>query len=164
MTPLTDDPAVIEHRLLDLANTTDLAITVSTLAYYAPCSQADAEHVLDLLVADDRLRVEADDVGNVVYAFAHRPRVACSPLRPVVVVRHDVLPAHSRHPSPALAGVLSLVIPGSGQLYAGQMVSPIVWLAAVAIGYLIATALGIVLHVACVAAAVGAVTRRHADA
>jgi len=46
----TDDPGIIEQRLLDLAYTTDAPITPATLAYYAPFSIDDAEKVLDTLV------------------------------------------------------------------------------------------------------------------
>jgi len=40
--PRTSDPAVIEHRLLDLAYTTETVITAPVLAYYTPCSIEDA--------------------------------------------------------------------------------------------------------------------------
>ena len=41
--PRTSDPTVIEHRLLDLAYTTDAVITAPLLAYYVPCRIEDAE-------------------------------------------------------------------------------------------------------------------------
>ena len=74
--PRTNDPAVIEHRLLDLAYTTDSMITAPLLAYYVPCSIADAERVLDRLCSEDRLRLEVDDDGNVQYMVPNRQKVA----------------------------------------------------------------------------------------
>src|SRR6476659_8614296 len=80
----TSDPAVIEHRLLDLAYTSDSVITAPLLAYYAPCSIQDAEHVLDRLCAENRLRLEIDDEGNVTYTVPNRQRI--SPPRPTVTM------------------------------------------------------------------------------
>jgi hypothetical protein len=61
--PRTSDPAVIEHRLLDLAYTTEATLTAPLLAYYTPCSIEDAEHVLDRRASEDRVRMEIDDDG-----------------------------------------------------------------------------------------------------
>lgn len=48
------------------------------------------------------------------------------------------------------AAVLSLIIPGLGQMYKGQVINGLVWLVAVVIGYFCLIIPGIVLHILCV--------------
>jgi hypothetical protein len=55
--------------------------------------------------------------------------------------------------SPGVAAVLSLVIPGAGQMYKGQIFSGLVWLVFVVIGYALLAVPGIVLHLCCIFAA-----------
>lgn len=55
--------------------------------------------------------------------------------------------------SPGVAAVLSLVIPGAGQMYKGQILGGFVWLIAVVIGYIAFVVPGLVLHVCCIVAA-----------
>lgn len=152
MMPLTNDPAVIEHRLLDLAYTTELAITAPTLAYYTPCAIDDAEHVLDRLVTEGRLRMDVDDDGNVSYVLPHRERISRAEAV-ALVPRHEELPTHTRGPNPIIAGVLSLVIPGAGQVYLGKPFAAIAWFAVVTLGYLVLIVPGMILHLACIASA-----------
>jgi TM2 domain-containing membrane protein YozV len=154
MSPRTSDPAVIEHRLLDLAYTTDSVITAPLLAYYAPCAIADAEHVLDRLVAENRLVLEVEDNGAVHYELPNRQRVVLP--REVALVPPPATRALVREPpSPAVAAALSLIVPGAGQLYAGRPVSAIVWFTLVVLGYMLIVP-GLVLHMLCIAAAAGA--------
>lgn len=154
--PRTNDPAVIEHRLLDLIYTTDSVITAPLLAYYAPCSIEDAEHVLDRLCAENRLHLDIDDDGNVSYGVPNRQRV--SPPRPpsalMRVPTQEMALMH--HPSGAVAGALSLLVPGAGQLYAGRPISGVLWFVAVTLGYLMLIVPGVLLHILCVASAVSA--------
>jgi TM2 domain-containing membrane protein YozV len=153
--PRTNDPAVIEHRLLDLAYTTDSVITAPLLAYYTPCSIEDADRVLDRLVAEDRPRLEIDDDGNVTYVVPNRQRLSLP--RPVAIVRQaDRSLELARVPNPAVAAVLSLVVPGAGQLYAGRPLSALVWFVTVTLGYLMLIVPGLLLHILCVASAAGA--------
>jgi TM2 domain-containing membrane protein YozV len=150
----TTDPAVIEHRLLDLAYTTDAPITAPLLAYYTPCSIEDAENVLDRLVTENRLRMEIDEEGNLTYVIPSRQRLSLP--RPVALERRpEGTLAHTRPPNPATAAILSLLVPGAGQLYAGRPVSAILWFAAVTLGYLMLIFPGLVLHVLCIASAAG---------
>ena len=154
--PRTNDPAVIEHRLLDLIYTTDSVITAPLLAYYAPCSIEDAEHVLDRLCAENRLHLEVDDDGNVSYTVPNRQRV--SPPRAPSALIHVAPQALelTHHPSGAVAGVLSLLVPGAGQLYAGRPISGVLWFVLVTLGYLMLIVPGVLLHILCVASAVSA--------
>jgi len=52
--------------------------------------------------------------------------------------------------SPGLAAVLSVLVPGLGQLYKGQVVNGVVWFLLVGLGYLALVLPGLVLHVFCV--------------
>jgi TM2 domain-containing membrane protein YozV len=154
--PRTSDPGVIEHRLLDLAYTTDIVITAPVLAYYTPCSIEDAERVLDRLVAENRLHLEVDDEGNVTYVVPNRQHVAL-PRPPAALVRATPLAIDpARGPNAAVAAVLSLLVPGAGQLSAGRPLSAVGWFAVVTVGYMMLIVPGILLHVLCIASAASA--------
>src|SRR4051794_28075699 len=55
--------------------------------------------------------------------------------------------------SPAIAAVLSLVIPGAGQMYCGRVGTGMRWLVAVMIGYVARIVPGAILHVICICSA-----------
>ena len=55
--------------------------------------------------------------------------------------------------SPGVAAVLSLVIPGAGQMYKGQIFNGLAWLFFVIIGYAFFIVPGIVLHLCCIVGA-----------
>jgi hypothetical protein len=157
----TNDPAEIEHRLLDLAYTTDSVITAPLLAYYTPCSIEDADRVLDRLVGENRLLIESDDDGNIHYVVPirqkiERPRVT----QPMTLQRNLPTFLETRHqPNAAAAAVLSMIVPGAGQLYAGRPLSAIAWFMLVTLGYLLLIVPGVLLHVLCVASAASAAHR-----
>lgn len=66
-----------------------------------------------------------------------------------------------QHWSPAAAALLSLIVPGLGQLYKGQWINGPAWFCLVLIGYLAFVFPGVVLHVLCVlGAAMGNPYRR----
>lgn len=155
--PRTSDPSVIEHRLLDLAYTTDAVITAPLLAYYVPCRIEDAERVLDRLASEGRVRLEVDDDGNLHYDVPNRQRVTPPRPQPALVRREPSYELETRPPpSAAAAAVLSMVVPGAGQLYAGRPISGITWFALVTMGYLLLIVPGVLLHILCVASAAGA--------
>lgn len=52
--------------------------------------------------------------------------------------------------SPGVAAVLSLVIPGAGQMYKGQVFNGLAWLVIVPIGYVFFIIPGVILHVLCI--------------
>jgi hypothetical protein len=154
-TPRTNDPAVIEHRLLDLAYTTDTPLTAPLLAYYVPCSIEDADRMLTRLAGEDRLRIDVDDDGNITYVLPGRTRVLLP--RPVALVpRPDPSLAPLHAPNATTAAVLSMVVPGAGQLYAGRPIAGLVWFMAVTFGYLFLIVPGLVLHILCIASAAAA--------
>jgi TM2 domain-containing membrane protein YozV len=76
----------------------------------------------------------------------------------------------SRTWSPGVAAVLSLVIPGAGQMYRGNVGAGIAWLLSVVVAYLLFVGLGLILHLICVfaaasgAVAVGPIAVQHAAA
>jgi TM2 domain-containing membrane protein YozV len=55
--------------------------------------------------------------------------------------------------SPGVAAVLSLVIPGAGQMYKGQIGNGIVWLIGTVIGYFLFIVPGLLLHLLCIVGA-----------
>ena len=120
----TDDPGIIEQRLLELAYTTDTKVTVPALAYYANCSIEDADRVLDNLVKKDRIGMEVTDSGTIEYTIPDRHRLVARPEpAKLAVIRPPALPLairDGRPASPGLAAVLSLIVPGAGQAYAGR--------------------------------------------
>jgi TM2 domain-containing membrane protein YozV len=52
-----------------------------------------------------------------------------------------------------VAGILSLIIPGLGQLYKSQLLNAIVWFVLTGIGYALFVFPGIILHVFCIVGA-----------
>jgi TM2 domain-containing membrane protein YozV len=158
----TTDQNVIEHRLLELAYTTDAKITAPVLAYFAPCSIEDAEKVLDNLTARERISMEIDDNGTVVYQVPDRQKLrphaesvppqstaqalALQELHTPLAIRGG------RQASPALAAVLSLFVPGAGQLYTGHFLGALLWFLLVSAGYALILP-GLFLHLFCIASA-----------
>lgn len=152
------DADQIERRLLDLAHTTDAKLTAPALAYFAPCSLDDAARVLEDLAARDRVSMDVEDDGTIVYTLLGRqklaPAVRVPPLQPQAMV-----PVRASRPaSPVAAMALSLFVPGAGHLYAGKVVSALLWFLVVSMGYVLILP-GLVLHLFAIASA-GKAARR----
>jgi hypothetical protein len=60
------------------------------------------------------------------------------------------IPQAQRKWSPGVAAVLSLVIPGAGQMYKGQIFNGLLWLVLVVLGYVFFVVPGIILHLFCI--------------
>ena len=152
----TQDASAIERRLLELAHTTDAKITAPALAYFAPCSIDDAAAVLDDLAARDRLTMEIEDDGSIVYAMPGRQRIAA----PVGWGTGALVPAVRRPdaPSPLLAVVLTALLPGAGHLYVGRFGAAVLWFLVVSMGYVLILP-GLILHLFSMASVVSAVRR-----
>ena len=161
----TSDPDIIEHRLLELAYTTDAKITAPLLAYFVPCKIEDAEKVLDALTARDRIAMEIDDDGRVFYVVPDRQKLEIqreSAPAQLTRLQHVPLAVRHRSPSPIVAAGLSMLIPGAGQLYAGKIVSAILWFMAVSAGYALILP-GLILHLFCMASAARSAAQLQAD-
>ncbi len=131
------DAVAIERRLLEFAHTTDAKITVPALAYYAPCTLAEAAAVLDDLTSHEQLTMDVEDDGTIVYQMLGRQKLGAptpAPLRPIsralVPITHE-----RREASPLAAAMLSVMIPGAGHLYAGRIVAAVMWFVVVTAGY-----------------------------
>ena len=61
--------------------------------------------------------------------------------------------------NPGIAALLSLIIPGAGQMYQNKVGQGIVWLVAVSIGYAMLIVPGLVLHVVCIVSAASSASR-----
>lgn len=148
------DPSAIEARLLELAHTTDTKLTATALAFYAPCSIDDAARVLDDLAARDRMSMEIEDDGTIVYQLYGRQKITPPPMQPstprlrpeVRTYPTGLAPVHRyRTASPLLAALLSFMIPGAGHLYTGRVLSAFLWFMVVGMGYVLILP-GLVLH------------------
>jgi hypothetical protein len=162
----TTNPDVIEHRLLELAFTTDAKITASALAYFAPCSIEDAQKVLDALSARERIRMEIDDDGGIYYLVPDRQKLRPAPPPPTALVpfsRPAPIMYRAREASPALAAILSFFIPGAGQLYTGHVLSALLWFLVVSAGYVLILP-GLVLHLFNIVSAASSANRMNAAA
>ena len=162
------DASAIEARLLELAHTTDAKITAPALAYFAPCSIDDANRVLDDLAARDRLRLEIEDDGTVVYElpgrqkFAH-PATPASPPRPAFgsALAPMVVVPRRRGPNPGVAAVLGGIVPGAGHLYTGRVLAALMWFLVVGAGYALLLP-GLVLHLFSMVSAAASAARLNA--
>jgi hypothetical protein len=156
MIPRIVDPGLIEQRLLEFAYTSNAKITAPALAYFAPCSIEAAQKVLDKLSSEDRLQMEVEDDGTIVYQLPARtqlpPHAAPSASthepgpRALVPISRSLVPVE-RHASPAIAAVLAAVFPGAGHLYAGRIFAAFLWFFAISLGYLMFVP-GLILHLA----------------
>ncbi len=79
---------------------------------------------------------------------------------PRTVVVQQAAPRHSN----GVAAVLSLVIPGAGQMYKGHIAAGIAWLVAVVVGYMLVIVPGLILHVICIVLAANAPSAGEAPA
>lgn len=136
----------IEQRLLAFAYTTDAKLTAPALAYFAPCSIADANRVLDALAAKETLRLEVEDDGTCVYHMPGRQKLG----QPEPVLKPAIIREPERRMSsmsPLVAALLTVFIPGAGHVYAGRILSAIGWFMLVGIGYILIVP-GLLLHFA----------------
>ena len=58
--------------------------------------------------------------------------------------------APARPPSPGIAAVLSVVIPGLGQVYAGRLLAGGIWFLAIAVAYWAILLPGFLVHALCI--------------
>ena len=90
---------------------------------------------------------EEIQAAAIVCRFCNRSVDPHRPAQPPAVV------APAAGPSPGVAAVLSLIIPGAGQMYAGRIGWGLGWLVSVVVLYIVVFPLGAVLHIVCIFAA-----------
>lgn len=78
------------------------------------------------------------------------PAIPASPAQHVNVVVNQTNVGNRKRWSALVAMFLSIICPGLGQLYKGQMLNGLAWFVVVIIGYVALIVPGIVLHVCCV--------------
>ncbi len=93
------------------------------------------------------IATECEHCGESLKPAAPPPEPA-----PKLNRRASAAPQKSR----VVAGLLSFLIPGLGQVYKGQIVRGIVWFVAVSIGYVCLILPGLVLHFCCIVGAASA--------
>jgi len=147
---------MIEQRLLELAYTTDAKITATALAYFAPCSIEEAGRVLDDLAAKNRVTMEIQDDGSIVYELLGRQKLA--PAAPPRLLRPAIARRAPVGASPMIAALLTVMIPGAGHLYARHVVGAVMWFFLVSIGYALILP-GLVFHVWSIISAASAARR-----
>lgn len=76
----------------------------------------------------------------------HPVLVAAAPGAPAVYAAAPL----AQRKDPGVAALLSLFIPGAGQMYKGDVGAGVAWLCAVFIGYLAFILPGFILHIICV--------------
>ena len=155
--------ALIERRLLDLAYTTDAKITVPALAYFAPCTIAEAAAVLDDLTSHERLTMDVEDDGTIVYQLLGRQKLGPGfpPAAPRPVALVPISHAR-REASPLAAAMLSVMVPGAGHLYAGRILAAIMWFVVVTAGYALIVP-GLVFHLFNIMSAAASAQRLNAS-
>lgn len=96
----------------------------------------------------------AEEIQDAAIVCKHCGRNLLSGLRSQSVVAREgasmPAPAPPRAWNPGVATVLSLVIPGAGQMYKGQVLNGLAWLFVVLVGYAALLVPGLVLHVCCI--------------
>lgn len=152
------DPNAIERRLLDLAYTTNLEITATSLAYFAPCSIDEADALLSDLTARDRLQMDISEDGAVTYRLLGRPKVAEKPPQLTRALVRQPPPVAS----PLAAALLSAFIPGAGHAYAGRVVAAVLWFLVVSMGYVLILP-GLILHMFSIVSAAASARRLNAS-
>lgn len=68
-------------------------------------------------------------------------------------LKTGVHPSAAKQPSQGIAALLSLIIPGAGQMYLGRVGRGLAWLAITVFCYVGFLPIGVVVHLACVIAA-----------
>lgn len=64
--------------------------------------------------------------------------------------------AHTKQFNPGIAAVLSLLIPGAGQMYRGKIGNGLVWLLCVVASYAVLGIVGLLVHIICIVNAASA--------
>lgn len=96
--------------------------------------------------------------ANNTFPQAHQQHVFNNVMQapaPVIINNNNNIVGHAQTAgwNPAVAAILSLIIPGLGQVYKGQPINGVVWFVVVIAGYMMLLVPGVILHVFCVCGA-----------
>lgn len=95
------------------------------------------------------LAVPSHDSPVPVTAVRPVPPLVSS--QPALIVQQTInVTPPQRKWSPGVAALLSVLLPGLGQMYKGQLVNGLAWLILTAVGYVCLIVPGVVLHLCCV--------------
>jgi hypothetical protein len=154
-----------EKKLLDLAMRTTDRLTAPFVAYHLEIRIKEAEEHLDQMTVEGHLGLDSDDDGNLFYEFPNlrrgsartaeggasalpqpaRPAPPLPPRPPMAPYRPIATLAPQRHFSPAVAAMLSLLLPGLGQIYRGEKANGVGFLIAAILGYFLIVP-GLIIH------------------
>ncbi|HEY6038419.1 MAG TPA: hypothetical protein VIV58_29250, partial [Kofleriaceae bacterium] len=127
----------------------------------------DAAKVLDDLTTHDRLTMEVEDDGTIVYHLPGRQKLGAptAPASARATAPTALVPFfHRARPtaSPMLAAALSMFIPGAGHVYTGRPIAAFLWFLVVGMGYALILP-GLVLHLFSMASAAASAHRLNAS-
>jgi len=95
----------------------------------------------------------AEDINRDAIKCKHCGEILDSEIRATRMQGHQPTILKERKWSPGVAAVLSLVIPGAGQMYKGNIGTGLFWLIIVCIGYFFLIIPGLILHLVCIVTA-----------
>lgn len=143
--PHCDDPIAEGTILCPTCNKDVRPVPRRTEAVAAPTTQANTHG------ATKRCRFCAEEIQAAAIFCKHCRRDLATGSSPAVVVRSSV--------RPGIAALLSLVIPGAGQMYVGRVGTGFGWLIFVGVGYATFVLPGFILHILCIVQATDAARR-----
>jgi hypothetical protein len=147
-----------EQLVLKVLFETDVPVTAAHVAYLGRISVRTAERHLARMVEHGTLTVRTSAAGVVEYVYPGRKPIATglgSPSvgPPPVSVGESFFLTLRPKPSPAVAVMLSMLIPGAGHIYAGRAGAGVAWMATTLMGYACCFLPGLFLHGLCLVSA-----------
>jgi TM2 domain-containing membrane protein YozV len=95
----------------------------------------------------------AEEINKDAIKCKHCGEILDSEVKAARAQQHRQIILKERKWSPGVAAVLSLVIPGAGQMYKGNIGTGLFWLIIVVIGYILMVIPGLILHLICIVTA-----------
>jgi hypothetical protein len=153
-----------EQLVLKVLFETDVPVTAAHVAYLGRVSVRTAERHLARMVEHGTLLVRTSAAGIVEYVYPGRkPLVQTSPMNgslapnfvgpPPISAGDSFFLTLRPKPSPVMAVMLSMLIPGAGHIYAGRAGAGVAWMATTLMGYACCFLPGLFLHGLCLLSA-----------